>query len=367
MLSNPSNSGFPEGHALESQPTGFAPKSEDQVIEEKLPEFMKIDATAHEKDKQEYKVAIRKRLYLKNLLVAFVAEFAGTFLFLFFSFGIATQASNAGDADVQQTNTDGSLNTNAPPNTPVLLYSSLGFGFSLAVNAWTFYRISGGLFNPAVTLALTLTGTLTWYKCIILTFSQIAGAIAAAAASTAILPGPVNARTTLSNGISIPQGLFLEFFLTAQLIFAIFMLAAEKHRGTFLAPVGIGLALFIGELLGTNYTGGSLNPARSLGPDVVLGKFDQYHWIYWVGPYAAAIFTAGFYQLLKYFQYETVNTGQDADETKQILRDPYGRIIGAIDLIDAIDFHYETPEETTGLINKDRSVSKDSSKGILPI
>lgn len=45
-------------------------------------------------------------------------------------------------------------------------------------------------------------------------------------------------------------------FLTAELVFTIFMLAAEKHKGTFLAPVGIGLALFSAELAGVYYTGG---------------------------------------------------------------------------------------------------------------
>jgi len=58
------------------------------------------------------------------------------------------------------------------------------------------------------------------------------------------------------------------------------MLAKEKHRATFIAPVGIGLALFIAELAGVYYTGGSLNPARSFGPCVVTGEFDSEHWIY---------------------------------------------------------------------------------------
>lgn len=49
---------------------------------------------------------------------------------------------------------------------------------------------------------------------------------------------------------------------------------------TFIAPVGIGLALFVAELVGVYYTGGSLNPARSFGPCVVTGIFDQEHWIY---------------------------------------------------------------------------------------
>lgn len=62
--------------------------------------------------------------------------------------------------------------------------------------------------------------------------------------------------TELTNGTSVVRGLFIEMFLTAELVFSIFMLAAEKHRATFLAPVGIGLSLFIAELAGVNFTGG---------------------------------------------------------------------------------------------------------------
>jgi aquaporin related protein len=62
-------------------------------------------------------------------------------------------------------------------------------------------------------------------------------------------------------------------FLTTELVFVIFMLAAEKHKATFLAPVGIGLALFISEMSGVYFTGGSLNPARSFGPAAVTHSF----------------------------------------------------------------------------------------------
>ena len=86
----------------------------------------------------------------------------------------------------------------------------------------------------------------------------------------------MNVRTTL-NDCSIPRGLFIEMFLTAKLVFTIFMLAAEKHKATFIAPIGIGLALFIAELPGVYYTGGSLNPARSFGPAVVLCQFEGYY------------------------------------------------------------------------------------------
>lgn len=54
----------------------------------------------------------------------------------------------------------------------------------------------------------------------------------------------------------------IEMFLTAELVFAIFMLAAEKHKGTFLAPIGIGLALFVSELAGVYFTGGKSKQIR---------------------------------------------------------------------------------------------------------
>jgi aquaporin related protein len=88
-------------------------------------------------------------------------------------------------------------------------------------------------------------------------------------------------------------------FLTAQLVFTIFMLATEKHEGTFIAPVGIGLSLFVAELMGVYYTGGSVNPARSFGPCVVTHTFASYHWIYWVGPILGAILASTFYMFIK--------------------------------------------------------------------
>jgi aquaporin related protein len=86
----------------------------------------------------------------RNELVAAVAEFAGTFMFLFFAFGgtqVANTAALYSDAATAGQK-EGSL-TQAP-NTSVLLYISLIFGFSLMVTVWVFFRVSGGLFNPAV-------------------------------------------------------------------------------------------------------------------------------------------------------------------------------------------------------------------------
>ncbi|KAI1373757.1 aquaporin-like protein [Hypoxylon crocopeplum] len=237
-------------------------------------------------------------LPLKNHLVAATSEFAGTFLFLLFAFG----GTNA-------------VNTNLPGDPAAdpakLLFISLCFGMSLAVNAWVFFRISGGLFNPAVTMGMMLVGAVDYIRGPLVIFSQIVGGIAAAAVVSGLTPGPLNVRTSLGGGTSVVQGLFIEMFLTAQLVFTIFMLAAEKHRGTFIAPVGIGLSLFIAELWGVYYTGGAVNPARAFGPSVVIGEFYSYHWIYWVGPVLGSLAASGFYVFIKALEYETVNPQQD--------------------------------------------------------
>lgn len=73
----------------------------------------------------------------------------------------------------------------------------------------------------------------------------------------------------------------------------------------FIAPIGIGLALFIAQLVAMPFTGASLNPARSFGPAVATHHFPGYHWIYWIGPLAGSVLAAGFYKLVKVLESET--------------------------------------------------------------
>jgi aquaporin related protein len=240
---------------------------------------------------------------MKAHFVAATGEFVGTFMFLFFSFMcqvmLKTQAS-----DVSIANGKTSSQTN--------VFTALIYGFSLMVNVWAFYRISGALFNPAVTFGMVLAGALPLVRGLIIFPVQIIAAICAAALVSCMVPGDItDTNTTLSAGTSIAQGLFIEMFMTAQLVFVILMLAAEKSRTTFLAPIGIGLALFVAMMGGVHYTGGSLNPARSFGPAVAGTKFPGYHYIYWIGPLLGGAIAAGYYRFLKFFHYEHANPGQD--------------------------------------------------------
>ena len=183
-----------------------------------------------------------------------------------------------------------------------------------------------------VTLGLCLIGGLSWVRGSLLIIVQLLGGIIAAAIVSCLFPGPLTVGTKLSGGTSISQGLFIEMFLTTELVFTVFMLAAEKHRATFIAPIGIGLALFIGHLVGqyssyfvllakrvltyhwrpgVYYTGAGINPCRSFGPAVVTLTFPGYHWIYWLGPVLGSLLAAFLYKLMKALEYETANPGQD--------------------------------------------------------
>jgi aquaporin related protein len=165
--------------------------------------------------------------------------------------------------------------------------------------------VTGALFNPAITLALWLIGGLTLFRAILLVAAQILGGIAAAALVSGLTPygGTEMLINMLSDDTSIVQGLFIEAFLTSTLVLTVLLLAAEKHKSTFLAPIGIGLVLLSCHLFAIPWTGCGMNPARAFGPSSIAGAFPEYHWIYWLGPTLGSLMAVSFYLLLKVRQF----------------------------------------------------------------
>jgi aquaporin related protein len=243
---------------------------------------------------------------VRNALVIVLGEFCGTFMFLLLSF-IGAQTA---------------LVTNSPsdPTSPLLpfslMYIAASFGTALAVNVWIFYRVSGGMFNPAVTVGLVLVGAVTPLHALAIIPTQLVAAIAAAGITDALLPGPLLVTNALGNGTSVAQGVFIEMFLTAQLVLTVYFLAVEKHRSTHLAPIGIGISVFIAHICATNWTGTSINPARSFGPSVIAG-FHGYDWIYYIGPFLGSFLAFGCYKIFKVLEYQTANPGQDDDDLER--------------------------------------------------
>jgi aquaporin rerated protein, other eukaryote len=130
-----------------------------------------------------------------------VGEFIGTTMFLFFAFAGTQIAALSGET------------TPSPPvDTSNLMFISLAFGFSLMVNVWIFFRISGGLFNPAISLAFALTGIIGSFRAGLLVVAQILGGMTAAGLVDALLPGPLAVGTALGGGINTAQGTPLNGF-----------------------------------------------------------------------------------------------------------------------------------------------------------
>jgi aquaporin related protein len=111
---------------------------------------------------------------MRNHIIAMLGEFFGTFLFLFFAFAPTQIAVTAIKNTPNPTDSTGVV-----PNIPALLFIAGAFGASLAVNVWTFYRINGGMLNPAVTLGLVLIGAVPPIRGLVVFPAQILGGIAA--------------------------------------------------------------------------------------------------------------------------------------------------------------------------------------------
>ncbi|KAL6893235.1 aquaporin-like protein [Trichoderma longibrachiatum] len=242
---------------------------------------------------------------MQKHLIAAAGEFVGTFFFLWFAYAGSMQYTK--------------LATLSPPSggmaDTTVFFIAFVYSFSLLVNVWAFYRISGGLFNPALTLGMCLAGTLPWARAAFLVPAQIIASMCAGGLASAMFPGNIAAANSLlSSDTSIVRGLFIEMFFTAFLVFVVLMLAAERSKDTFIAPIGIGLALFVAMLAGTSYTGASLNPVRSFGCAVATPHFPGYEWIYWLGPFMGAALAAGFYKFVKWSHYEEANPQRDATD-----------------------------------------------------
>jgi aquaporin related protein len=108
--------------------------------------------------------------------------------------------------------------TSAPESAPgggnsnqTVVFIALSYGFSLLVAVWMLFRVSGGLFNPAVTLGMVITGTLPVVRGLVFLPVQILGGMCAAALVDCIIPVDIAVtQTTLAPDMSVAQGLFLE-------------------------------------------------------------------------------------------------------------------------------------------------------------
>ncbi len=175
----------------------------------------------------------------------------------------------------------------------------------LSIMVSAIWHISGAHFNPAVTFGLWIARKISTPLAGLYIGTQLIAAVAAALLLLPIFPAAavqaVHLGTpALGEGTGFGAGVLLEAILTFFLVFAVFGTAVDP-RGPFkgIAGFGIGLVLGFDILVGGPLTGGSMNPARTFGPALVSGFWDQ-HLVYWIGPLlggAAAAAVYGYFLL----------------------------------------------------------------------
>ena len=206
----------------------------------------------------------------------YIAELVGTFLFLTIGYS-SVAAFGAGTV-------------------PGLLVVPFSFGFGLLAAIFAVGHISGGHFNPAVTVAAVLDRRIETTDAIGYILAQVIGAIAAAAIVFVVAgQGAVTAGVTKPGaGITEIGALILEIVLTAGFILVI-LVATKRAAG--LAPLAIPLTLVAIHFAAATLSGASVNPARSIG-SALLGADLAALWIYIVAPIVGALGGWAIFRLL---------------------------------------------------------------------
>jgi MIP family channel proteins len=180
---------------------------------------------------------------------------------------------------------------------------ALAFGLVIAVMASAVGHISGGHFNPAVTLGFLVTRRMAVRLAVIYWIAQLVGAVLAALLLWWIYPAPAVdgaklGAPVLDGQISAGAGFVVEAILTFFVVWVVFATAADP-RGTFksIAGIAIGLTITLGVLMGGPLTGAALNPARAFGPMLVHDQWAD-GWIWYVGPLLGGAVAALLYDWL---------------------------------------------------------------------
>ncbi|XP_057442550.1 nodulin-26-like [Lotus japonicus] len=174
-------------------------------------------------------------------------------------------------------------------------------GLALTVATYSFGHISGGHFNPAVTIALAASRKFQLKLVPTYVLCQLMGAILATVTLKVLYHDKVDIGVTVTQYLSSTsdlEALVWEFIITSILMFTICG-AATDHRGSKdLTGVAIGIAVMISAIIAGPITGASMNPARSLAPAIVSGDYKNI-WVYIVGPTLGAVCASVLYTFLR--------------------------------------------------------------------
>jgi MIP family channel proteins len=226
------------------------------------------------------------------------AEFVGTFALVFVSAGAGLVSLNAYGPFF-----------GAPQALPLvpgsfgLVAVALAYGLVVAAMASALGHISGGHFNPAITLGFLLNRRIAPTLAVVYWLLQFGAAALAALLLRWIFTdqsrnvGRLGAPEVASS-ITNWKAVVIEAILTFFLVWVVFATAADP-RGAFkqIAGLAIGLTITVDVLVGGPLTGGMMNPARAFGPQLVQKEWTDW-WVWYLGPFAGAAIAALVYEFL---------------------------------------------------------------------
>lgn len=225
-----------------------------------------------------------------NMSKKLLAEFLGTFWLVFGGCGSAVLAAAFPELGIG------------------FVGVSMAFGLTVLTMAYAVGGISGGHFNPAVSIGLTVAGRFPITSLVPYVAAQVVGAITAAAALYVIATGKagVDLGGFASNGYgehspggySLISAFLIEIILTAFFLFIILGSTHGRVPAGF-APLAIGLALTLIHLVSIPVTNTSVNPARSTGQALFVGGWAlQQLWLFWIAPIAGGAIGAAVWRVV---------------------------------------------------------------------
>ena len=231
-----------------------------------------------------------------TIVERFAAEVLGTFLLVFIGAGAATVATLA-------------LRNGPSTSEADMLFVALAHGFALFIAVMIIGKVSGAHVNPAVSIGLAAIGRLPWVEVITYVVGQVLGAVLGALAilivygKYAATYGHLGAPS-LAKDTSLVQGLVIEGIGAGILVITVVATAVDSRAPNGWAGLSIGLALAaIITVIGAA-TGGSVNPARAFGPDLVdvlsgvSVDWVAYLVVYLIGPILGGIGAAFLYSYI---------------------------------------------------------------------
>jgi MIP family channel proteins len=247
--------------------------------------------TLHELPMHLLESRVLRRLRMYRIWQKLCAELIGTYLFVFFAAGVV-----CADQELRS--------ASQPGFGPVGIALVRGLTFAILVCALS--QVSGGHFNPAITIGAWVTRKIGSLQALFYGVAQILGAMAGAWTLTRLMPEQVwrtaaLATPDLAADVSRTQGILLELLLTFFLVFIFFAMVIEVRVDTpyftRLGGFAAGLAIFAGMLVGGPYTGACMNPAMALGTAVVAHHWAN-HGVYWAGPLLGGVIGGWIYHAL---------------------------------------------------------------------